>query len=162
MRDLHNILTKFKEISTLKLAITAIFLVIILISFFLKAINNSQFWGYKDGSDCVHQNEKILKLEDARQVLVQACIFGYEEPLDYDYETIKAGRCVVRNASNLYTIYSSLEVFSKCTGDDVALYNAWKSNLLSMSRYRELEEERIASIRRHIEMRMALDRLNNQ
>jgi len=42
----------------------------------------------------------------------------------------------------------------------------WERDLLLDSRIRELEAsqeaERIASIRRHIELRMALDRLKNQ
>jgi len=156
------------ETKRMPVIIAVVILSAILILLFVSSNDIFQFWRYKDGVDCYKQNVGKIKLKDARQVLVQACYFGYgeEDGTEYDYELKKAGRCVVRNISRFFNINSGLEVINECTGENGKLYSMLESYLLLESQIRELEAsqeaERIASIRRQIEMRMALDILKNQ
>jgi len=63
----------------------------VLILFFVSSNDIFQFWRYKDGIDCIIQNEGKIKLEDSHRVLRNACYFGYGEAdgTDYDYELKK-------------------------------------------------------------------------
>ena len=56
--------------------------------------------------DCYKQNVGKIKLKDADFVVLDACFSGYGgEGLEYDFKTIKAGRCIVRNVSRFFSTY---------------------------------------------------------
>lgn len=102
--------------------------IFLLVSVLLSASAFGGIFGSSDGPECMMKYRPILKFSGANTVLIKACFLAYDDH-DMGREFKKSGRCIVNKVSEMYSYETSLRIISKCSGDNVALFNAYKSFL---------------------------------
>jgi hypothetical protein len=108
-------------------------------------------FGPSDGRECLLKNQDKVRLQDARQVLIKACVFGYEDG-DFDKEAVKIGRCIASEAKSFYSFDSTLKVINSCTRKNTAYFNYFKNQLYSDLEDRIALESNKQNIRRRLEL----------
>jgi len=87
-------------------------------------------FGPSNPTECVIENQKNIKLDDAKPVVRMACVFAYGDG-DFDREQVKVGKCLVSDTKKFYSFESTLKVINKCSGSNVGIFNFYKNKLYS-------------------------------
>ena len=119
-----------------KMLLVSFMILFLIICFYFIKLN-----GYKHELECIDANIDKVRLSDAKVMLNEACMFGYDVIWDDD-ELRKPARCVVKNAKKLFSYQSSIEVINDCTDEDSYAFGVF-SNLLNKNILDRLEEAKI-------------------
>ena len=100
-----------------------LFLGILLIS----SPSHAGIFGYSNATECMQKNYPKLKFEQAQDLLLYSCAFGYNPDLNKDLK--KSGRCIVSKVNDLYSYQSSLKIINLCVGENVGHFHYYKGLL---------------------------------
>jgi hypothetical protein len=84
--------------------------------------NIAQAWnlfGYDNSDQCIKENISKVRFPDAQKLLASACVIGYGKLPNVEKAWVKAGKCIVGDVKQLYSMEKALSIINSCSSDSV-------------------------------------------